>query len=175
MPAPCQPVSGLIGSKIPCSSGVRRRLLHRGCLQSRKDRRRSECQFRNLRSPLPRTRRKPVAHRLKGYWYGPAFAPRTLTSDCRFSFIRRWMDDPITVWILRNASSVIILHLLSMNEMYAAPHKSAVFGRSVLLMEPSRPSWRSAGAAFRRASRANHLGCKPLPNRPPRNGGIHPQ
>lgn len=34
---------------------------------------------------------------------------------------------PITVWILHNASSVIILHLLSMNKIRAAPHKKLAF------------------------------------------------
>jgi hypothetical protein len=38
-----------------------------------------------------------------------------------------------TVWILRNASSVIILHLLSMKRKHAAMHKMAVFGQKVVL------------------------------------------
>lgn len=33
----------------------------------------------------------------------------------------------LTVWILRNASSVIFLHLLSMNEFHAAAHKMTLF------------------------------------------------
>ncbi|WP_288016106.1 hypothetical protein [Blastomonas sp.] len=33
----------------------------------------------------------------------------------------------LTVWILRNASSVIFLHLLSMKEFHAAAHKMTLF------------------------------------------------
>jgi hypothetical protein len=54
----------------------------------------------------------------------------------------------LTVWILRNASSVIFLHLLSMKEFHAAAHKMTLFQAVALSAHIS------GNARLRRGARA---------------------
>lgn len=81
---------------------------------------------------------------------------------------------PITVWILRISSSVIILHLLSMKKFHVAPHKMAVFpdicdaGRRGLEM------LEVASHGARRSSNSNHFESHLVSNQPTRTGrNIH--
>lgn len=108
--------------------------------------------------------RRGAARRPKKLNRWPAFDPRTLNSKpaCRqfhpsVSPLRRATTD--TVWILRIASSVIILQLLSIKQFDAALHNSADFGEKHAILAQARNTGRRPrvnGADPKNPRIANH-------------------